>query len=215
MRGFVLRRWAIHKRLFLQSKETTSENAVLGVPLKQGTSLLQMNTLSTSPDMTSISNTTFNPNTLLKPRPALLVAALTSLALLPLHGFAAALTMEDNMMPLMESAVSRNINISNYETPVEFQRNSKFNQTQITQPGWMLNATAIGNLVNVQVKGAGNTVVVNAVQMNSGNQMSVISHGADVISSSDKSNATQVTNTTVSTPGASSATSATPGTYGK
>ncbi len=191
---------------------------MLGVPLKQGTSLLQMNTLSTSPDMTSISNITFNPNTLLKSRPALFVAALTSLVwltLLPLHTSAAGLTMEDNMMPLMESAISRNINISNYETPVEFQRNSKFNQTQITQPGWMLNASAIGNLVNVQVKGAGNTVVVNAVQMNSGNQMSLISHGSNGASSSNKSNATQTTNTTVSTPGASSATSATPGTYGK
>ncbi len=165
--------------------------------------------------MTSISNITFTPNTLLKPRSALLVAALTSLTLLPLHGFAAALTMEDNMMPLMESAVSRNINISNYETPVDFQRSSKFNQTQITQPGWMLNASAIGNLVNVQVKGAGNTVVVNAVQMNSGNQMSIISHGSNGASSSNKSNATQTTSTTVSTPGASSATSATAGTYGQ
>ena len=108
---------------------------------------------------------------------ATLTASCVVLLLMPVHALSANLTMEDSMMHTMESAVSRTANTSGYETPVGFERNSQFNQTRSVQPGWMLNATAIGNLINVQVQGAGNTVVVNAVQINSGNQTSVIGLG--------------------------------------
>ncbi len=100
--------------------------------------------------------------------------------------YAMANTMEGQSMSLMETAVTRHSGPASYESPVDFNRNNHFNSSQTLQPGWNLNATAIGNLVNVQMSGAGNTVTVNAMQINHGNQTAVISlYGGSVQSASN------------------------------
>ena len=71
-------------------------------------------------------------------------------------------------------------------------RDSRMNRTSISNPGFGANATAIGNLINVVTSGSGNTVVINAQQMNRGNQTAIVSLGAS-------GNTEKLTNTPAST----------------
>jgi len=78
----------------------------------------------------------------------------------------------------METAMTRRSSV-NYEQSVTWGRDSNFNMLSTVQPGWQLNATAIGNLINVQMSGAGNTAVINAMQINQGYQQASINLGAN------------------------------------
>lgn len=82
------------------------------------------------------------------------------------------------MMSTMESSVTRHGRVD-YESAVTWGRDANFNQQTMAAPGWQLNATAIGNLINVQMAGAGNTVVVNAMQVNTGQQNATIVVGSN------------------------------------
>ncbi len=57
-------------------------------------------------------------------------------------------------------------------------RDSNMNRTVINNGGIGATASSIGNLVNVVTTGSGNTVVVNAKQVNSGNQTAIVSLSA-------------------------------------
>lgn len=92
-------------------------------------------------------------------------------------------TMESRMMSTMESPVTRHGNIA-YESAVQWGRDTNFNSQNTVAPGWQLNATAIGNLINVQMAGAGNTVVINAMQVNQGMQQANIYVGTNRAKSS-------------------------------
>ncbi len=108
---------------------------------------------------------------------------------------AAETTMENNMSTVMESAVSRSQS-SSYEAAVTWGRDANFNLQSTRQPAYSFNATAIGNLVNVAVSGAGNTVVVNAMQINNGSQNASIMFGRagalETKNSTPSNNTTQV-----------------------
>lgn len=59
---------------------------------------------------------------------------------------------------------------SDMEGAVPSRRDDNFNRTVVQRPGGEFAATAIGNLVSVQMQGSNNTVIVNAQQINQGNQ---------------------------------------------
>lgn len=106
---------------------------------------------------------------------------------------------------IMETSVSRS-GLLTYEAAVGFSRDSNFNLQQQVQPGWMLNATAIGNLVNVQMSGSGNSVTVNAMQVNRGNQTANVMVGSSSVQASNSgmnsgTNSTGTTSTAVSASG--------------
>lgn len=91
---------------------------------------------------------------------ALLTAGVASVCL--------AQTFESNMnsyeTPLGMSSVT------SIDTPVSSSRDANFNRTVVNQPGTSFSVSSIGNLVNVQTTGSNNTIVVNANQINNGNQ---------------------------------------------
>ncbi|MCE2680153.1 MAG: hypothetical protein LW629_06810 [Burkholderiales bacterium] len=109
---------------------------------------------------------------------AVLKTLLLSLLCASQQASASEFTMENNMMSTMETAMTRRSSV-NYEQSVTWGRDSNFNMLSTVQPGWQLNATAIGNLINVQMSGAGNTAVINAMQINQGYQQASINLGAN------------------------------------
>ncbi|WP_288108701.1 hypothetical protein [Limnobacter sp.] len=84
-------------------------------------------------------------------------------------------TFESNMnsfeTPLGMSSVT------SIDTPVSSTRDANFNRTVVNQPGATFSVSSIGNLVNVQTTGSNNTIVVNANQVNNGNQSANFSVG--------------------------------------
>lgn len=60
--------------------------------------------------------------------------------------------------------------VTSIDTPVSSTRDANFNRTVVNQPGASFSVSSIGNLVNVQTTGSNNTIVVNANQVNNGNQ---------------------------------------------
>lgn len=106
------------------------------------------------------------------------------------HAGAPAATMESTMMSTMESAVTRHGRVD-YESAVTWGRDANFNQQTMAAPGWQLNATAIGNLINVQMAGSANTVVINAMQVNTGQQNATIMVGTNRSESMNKKVETQ------------------------
>lgn len=101
-------------------------------------------------------------------------------------------TMESNMSSIMEMPVSRS-RAASFESNVTWGRDANFNQSTTLTPGWMLNATAIGNLVNVKVTGAGNTVMVNALQVNNGSQNASIAVGRTNLEARNTQSSTDTT----------------------
>lgn len=64
--------------------------------------------------------------------------------------------------------------LSDIDNPVSSIRDANFNRLDINTPNMGFAVTTVGNLVNVVTSGSNNTVVVNADQVNSGNQVTTI-----------------------------------------
>jgi len=64
-----------------------------------------------------------------------------------------------------------------FERNIDDDRDDRLNRTQINMPGGPFSAAAIaiGNQIAVQIDGNGNTVVINAEQVNNGNQTAIVS----------------------------------------
>ena len=95
-------------------------------------------------------------------------------ALLALTVSAQAQTFEGNNN-VFETPLGMN-SVTDIDGVVKSSRDENFNLTRTTQqPGWALSATAIGNLINVQIVGNNNSAVINATQINTGSQRASIS----------------------------------------
>ncbi len=122
--------------------------------------------------------------------------AFCSLVCASVPAISAEFNFEGSGSQLMEASITRAGSVY-YESSVGFNRDSNFNLQHSAQPGWMLSATAIGNLVNVQMSGSGNSVIVNAMQVNRGNQTAIVSIGAHNVQSTNS--APETANTTANT----------------
>ncbi|MFN7835144.1 MAG: hypothetical protein ACK5NY_05050 [Burkholderiaceae bacterium] len=68
--------------------------------------------------------------------------------------------------------------LSDIDSMVKGTRDTSLNKTVVNGAGYnTYSSTSLGNLVNVQTSGSGNTVVVNANQINSGSQRSYLVTG--------------------------------------
>lgn len=94
-------------------------------------------------------------------------------ALLLSISYASAQTFESNMNGF-ETPLGMN-SVTSIDTPVSSSRDANFNRINVQKPGWSFSATTVGNLVNVQTNGNNNTIVVNANQVNKGNQTTNLS----------------------------------------
>lgn len=84
-------------------------------------------------------------------------------------------TFESNMNSF-ETPLGMN-SVTSIDTPVSSTRDTNFNRTVVNQPGSSFTVSSIGNLINVQTTGSNNTIVVNANQVNNGNQSANFSVG--------------------------------------
>lgn len=100
---------------------------------------------------------------------------IASLVATSLSSLSFAQTFESNMNGF-ETPLGMN-SVTSIDTPVSSTRDANFNRTVVNQPGASFSVSSIGNLVNVQTTGSNNTIVVNANQINNGNQSANLSVG--------------------------------------
>ena len=60
------------------------------------------------------------------------------------------------------------------DSMVSNTRDGSFNRSSVNTPGFGINASALGNLVNVVTSGVANTVVINSQQFNTGHQTAIV-----------------------------------------
>lgn len=64
--------------------------------------------------------------------------------------------------------------LSAIDSPATSTRDENFNRVEINRPSTGYSVTTVGNLINVETSGRNNTVVINAEQINTGNQSSTV-----------------------------------------
>ncbi len=86
------------------------------------------------------------------------------------------------LMPMAAQAQTFESNSNTFETPMGMnsvtdidspsgvRRDQRFNLYEVQEPGWRFAVTSIGNLINVETNGSNNSIVINATQVNNGNQ---------------------------------------------
>jgi holdfast attachment protein HfaA len=60
--------------------------------------------------------------------------------------------------------------VTDIDSPTGVRRDQRFNLYEVQEPGWRFAVTSIGNLINVETNGSNNSIVINATQVNNGNQ---------------------------------------------
>ena len=60
--------------------------------------------------------------------------------------------------------------VTDIDSPSGVRRDQRFNLYEVQEPGWRFAVTSIGNLINVETNGSNNSIVINATQVNNGNQ---------------------------------------------